>query len=90
MSEKCRVQSFVKASINVKLPSTPFYLTISEPIAKGERFTLPFPAASLLDWMITLMVSMGWMTEVAIAPDIEPIKKGLNKILRRLSWGLGV
>jgi len=60
---------------------------MSEPIAKGERLTLVLPAAYLLDWMITLMVSIGWITVVAMAPETEPIKKGLNRILSKLSLG---
>jgi hypothetical protein len=40
--------------------------------------------------MITLIVSIGWITVVAMAPETEPIKKGLNKILSRLSLGSAV
>jgi len=52
-------------------------LTISPAIAKGERLTLVLPALSLNDCMLTLMVSMGCMTEVAIHPEIEATKNGL-------------
>jgi len=57
-------------------------------IEKGERLTCPFPAASLLDWIMTLTVSTGWITEVARAPEMEPTKKGLKSNMNRLSLGL--
>ena len=54
---------------------------------KGERLTCVFPASSFLDWMMTLTVSTGWITEVAMAPEMEPTKKGLARAMRRLSEG---
>ena len=56
---------------------------VSVTMKKGERLICALPAASLLDCMITPTVPMGWITVVAIAPDIEPIKKGLNTNFRR-------
>lgn len=44
---------------------------------KGLRLTFVFPAASLLFWITTLVVSMGWITADATLPDNEPITKGL-------------
>ncbi len=59
------------------LPATPFSLIIYLAIKKGLRLTLVFPAASLLFWITTLVVSMGWITAEATLPDNEPITNGL-------------
>jgi len=48
------------------------------------------PAAYFLDWIKTLTVSTGWITDVAITPEIDPTIKGLTRDASRLSFGLGV
>ena len=35
------------------------------------------PRASPEIWILTLMVSMGWMTDDAAQPEIPPIAKGM-------------
>jgi hypothetical protein len=52
-------------------------VTISLPTKKGERLTVDLPAAYLLFWITTLIVSMGWMTAEATLPDREPTRNGL-------------
>lgn len=45
-------------------------------MAKGDRLAFPNPASSLLTWMRTFTVSMGWMTLEAILPERDPMMKG--------------
>ena len=66
---------------------TPFSEIISLATKKGERLTCAFPAAYFLDWIITFTQSIGWITDVAIQPEIEPTRNGLTIDIRRLSWG---
>ena len=58
---------------------------ISLAIVMGLRLTLVLPACSLLFWMTTLVVSIGWMTVDATLPDKEPIRKGLPYFSKKLS-----
>lgn len=62
----------------------------SRPMWKGERLTLALPAASLLDCMITLTVSTGCMTDVAMQPEMEPTMNGLNRAMNLPSFGFYV
>ena len=62
----------------------------SRPILKGLRLICVFPAAYLLDWMMTLTVSIGWMTQVATHPEMDPTAKDLNSALKTLSLGFSV
>jgi hypothetical protein len=55
----------------------PLAATISRPTKKGDKLTLDLPAAYLLFWMTTLMVSIGWMTAEATLPDSDPTRNGL-------------
>ena len=61
---------------------------MSAAMEMGERLTCPLPAASLRDWMMTLTVSIGWMTEVAMQPEKEPTRKGFSSIINRFYLGL--
>ena len=72
-----RVESLVESCVRGAVPKTPFFSMSSLPTWKGERLTAALPADSRLDWMMTLMVSMGWMTEEATLPDSDPTRKGL-------------
>ena len=45
--------------------------------AKGLVTAVPLPAAYLLAWITTLTVSIGWITDEAMLPDIEPMMNGL-------------
>ena len=82
------IQSSVKACVMSKVLVTPPSYIISLPTAKGERLTFVFPAVSFLDWIITLMQSIGWMTQVAMQPEMDPTVKGLTSDMRVLSLGL--
>ena len=60
----------------------------SLPILKGESSILVLPAAYLRDCMMTLTVSIGWMTTVAAQPEMDPIMKGLKRVMNIPSLGL--
>lgn len=55
------------------------------PTKNGERLTIFFPADYLLDWIRTLIVSMGWMTAEATLPDRDPTRKGFRYDQSKLS-----
>ena len=55
---------------------TPLSAIISLATIKGLVTAAPLPAAYLLAWMTTLMVSIGWITLDAILPDKDPIMNG--------------
>ena len=46
----------------------------------------PLPAAYLLAWMTTLVVSIGWIIDEAILPDREPTKNGFAYWLKNESF----
>lgn len=64
---------------------TPFYETTSLATTKGLVTAVPLPAASLLFWMTTLTVSMGWIVAEAILPESEPTKNGFPYWLKNES-----
>lgn len=66
-------------------PTTPFSLTISLATVIGLVTAAPLPAAYLLAWITTLVVSIGWIIHEAILPDKEPIKNGLAYWLKKES-----
>lgn len=52
---------------------------------KGFKFIFVLPACSLLFWMTTLVVSIGWITAEATLPESEPIMKGNPYFYAKLS-----
>jgi hypothetical protein len=62
----------------------PFYLLIYLKMENKLTDRLALPNFSEVTWIWTLKVSMGWMIEVARAPDKPPIIKGakVSKTLR--------
>ena len=74
-------------NVKSKLPLMLFSLMISLAIVMGLRLTLVLSACSLLFWMTTLVVSIGWMTVDATLPDKELIRNGLPIFLKETIRG---
>ena len=70
------------------IPATPSSFMIYLATKKGLTLTWPFPAAYFLDWIMTLTQSTGWITEVAMHPEMDPTRKGLAMAESKLSLGL--
>ena len=77
MTEDGRIQALIESLLIERVPITPFVETISLPTKNGDKLTVDLPAAYLLLWITTFIVSIGWITAEATLPERDPTKNGL-------------